>query len=105
MSAPFRSIIKLVIKPGRTSDFETAFLATGMLTRPKDIDSAFSGELLRDIDAPETYYVIAAWSSREAYAAWQATSRDGVDADAMAVLDEVLLDPVPGRLFDLIAAR
>lgn len=105
MSAPFRSIIKLVIKPGRNSEFESAFRAAGMLIRPKGIDSAFSGELLRDIDAPETYYVIAHWSSQDAYTTWQTTSRDGADADAKAVLDEVLVDPVPGRLFELIAAQ
>lgn len=104
-AAPYRSIIKLVIKPGRQQAFEEAFAATGMLTRPKEIDSAFSGELLRDLDAPETYYVVAAWSSREAYATWQATSRDGVDPQAMAVLDEVMVDPVPGRLFELVAAQ
>lgn len=98
-----RSIIRLVIREGRNADFEAAFLKAGMLSRPKDLDPAFEGELLRSVDDRATYHVIATWSSAEAYAKWQATSAEGADEAAMALLAEVLVDPVPGKMFDVVA--
>lgn len=97
-----RSVITLVIKPGANEQFEAAFAAAGMLTRPKAIDADFTGKLLRATDDPETYFVVATWSSPEAYAQWQRSSRDGADAGAIKVLDDVLVRAVPGKACDVV---
>ena len=98
-----RSLIKLKILEGRNADFEAAFVKAGMLSRPKALDPAFEGELLRTVDDPSTYYVVAQWSSADAYAKWQATSADGADEAAMAVLAKLLVDPIPGKILDVVA--
>ena len=100
-----RSIIKLVIKPEMNAAFENAFLKAGMLTRPKELDPDFEGELLRSLSDPTTYHVIATWGSPEAYTRWQQTSAEGADEAAMAVLSEALVEAEPGKIYELIARR
>jgi len=103
MSTPVRSVIRFVSKPGREADFEAAFEASGMLTRPAEIDGFLGAELLRSTEAPSEYYVIGEWDSPEAYAQWQRSSLRGADPASAAALLETLVDPEPGRLFRQIA--
>jgi len=98
------SIIRLEIKPGLNEAFEKAFIGSGMLSRPKAIDPGFEGNLLRSVSEPAVYYVVATWSAPEHYDEWQRRSREGADPAALAIVDELLVDPVPGKLFELIAS-
>ena len=99
-----RSLIRFSVKPGRESDFEAAFEASGMLTRPLAIEGFLRAELLRSRATPAEYYVIGQWDSAEAYASWQKASLVGADARVTAGLLDTLVDPKPGRLFDVIAS-
>jgi heme-degrading monooxygenase HmoA len=67
----FRSIIEFKVKPGQEGDFVSAFLDAGMLARPAAIDGFVSAELLRATQDSADFVVIASWSKRDAYAAWQ----------------------------------
>lgn len=44
---PVQSVIHFVVKPGRAADFELAFQAAGMLTRPSIFEGFHGAELLR----------------------------------------------------------
>ena len=99
-----RSVIRFAVKPGREEDFEAAFEAAGMLTRPAQVEGFRGAELLRSDDAPTEYYVLGAWDSREAYARWQRVSVEGAATDSATALLDTLVDPAPGRLFRSVAS-
>lgn len=98
------SIIRLEIQPGANKAFEKAFVESGMLSRPKAIDTAFEGKLLRCASEPSVYYVVATWSAPERYDEWQQRSREGADPAVLAIIDDLLIDPIPGRFFDVAAS-
>jgi heme-degrading monooxygenase HmoA len=98
------SIIRLKIKPGQNEAFERAFIDAGMLSRPRTIDPLFEGKLMRCASDASVYCVIATWSAPERYAEWQAKSQEGVDPAAMVILNDTLIDPVPGKLFEVVAS-
>ena len=99
-----QSIIRFTVKPGREADFESAFEASGMLSRPRAIEGFLGAQLLRSHDAPREYYVIGNWSSAEAYALWQEASLAGADTTSRAALIDTLDNPRPGRLFHTVSS-
>lgn len=100
---PVRSILRFDVQAGREADFENAFEASGMLTRPKAVAGFLGAELLRSDDSPTEYYVIGRWASAEAYAQWQQVSLEAPDARSTASLFDTLVDPRPGRLFSAVS--
>ena len=99
-----RSLIRFVPKPGREADFEAAFEAAGMLTRPSAVEGFLGAELLRSCETPAEYCVIGEWRSPEAYARWQELSLRGADPKRVAALLDTLVEPAPGRLFVGVAS-
>lgn len=98
-----RSVIRFTVKPGREADFETAFAACGMLTRPRAIAGFVEAELVRGLENRCEYLVIGRWADQAAYAAWQAVSMQGVTAAQRQALLETLVDPRPGAAYAVVA--
>lgn len=92
------SLITFHVAPGRHADFERAFGAAGILTRPRAVPGYLGAELHRGLDDPDTYIVIGRWDSVESYREWQDRSLDA--GEALAQLLDVLVDPRPGQLFE-----
>lgn len=103
MSGAVRSLIRFTVKPGREADFEAAFAACGMLTRPRAIAGFVEAELVRGLEDPAEYLVIGRWADQAAYAAWQARSLEGVTAAQRQALLDTLLDPLPGAAYAVVA--
>jgi len=99
----FRSVIRFRVKPGAERAFEAAFQRAGMLTRPAAIDGFIEAELVRSLEDPTDYFVIGRWRTEQAYADWQAVSRDTEDADALAAFLDAQVDPSPGKLYRSVA--
>lgn len=99
----YRSLIRFQVKPGMEAAFEAAFVKVGMLARPSRIDGFVDAELVRSVGEPVEYFVIGAWLTEQAYADWQAVSRDTADPEALAIMYAALVDPIPGRLFSTVA--
>jgi heme-degrading monooxygenase HmoA len=104
VTTPVRSVIRFEVKPGREADFEAAFAASGMLTRPSAVDGFMEAELLRAVDRPSEYVVIGSWASVSAYRDWQAISAAGAPREALARLVDTLIDPRPGLVFAVAAS-
>jgi heme-degrading monooxygenase HmoA len=100
----FRSLIRFEVKPGAESEFESAFDQAGMLVRPKQIEGFIDAELFRSVGEPVEYIVIGSWETEQAYAQWQAVSRDEADSKALSVLSKVVIDPQPGKLFSPVSS-
>lgn len=103
MSGAVRSVIRFTVKPGREADFEAAFAACGMLTRPRAVAGFIEAELVRSITAPGEYLVIGRWAGHAAYEAWQARSLEGVSPELGRALLETLVDPKPGAAYAVVA--
>jgi len=97
-----RSILRFQVQPGREADFETAFAAAGMLTRPRAIDGFVDAELGRSLVMPNEYLVVARWASADAYRAWQQVSLAEAPPAALAALLATLVDPRPGETFEVL---
>lgn len=98
-----RSVIRFTVKPGREADFEAAFAACGMLTRPRAIEGFVEAELVRGLENRGEYLVIGRWADQAAYAAWQARSLEGVTAQQRQALLETLVNPRPGGAYEVVA--
>jgi len=103
VSGAVRSVIRFTVKPGREADFEAAFVACGMLSRPRAIQGFVEAELVRGLENRGEYLVIGRWADEAAYAAWQARSLEGVTAAQRRALLETLVDPRPGAAYALVA--
>ena len=103
-TSPFTSLIRFRPKPGRERDFEAAFEATGMSTRPRAIDGFLGARLVRSTGEPIEYVVIGEWRTPADYAAWQERSGRDADPDAFRRLLDSLVDPKPGRLYAPVEA-
>jgi heme-degrading monooxygenase HmoA len=99
-----RSVIRFTVKLGREAEFEAAFGACGMLTRPRAIAGYLEAELVRGLENPAEYLVIGRWADQAAYAAWQARSLEGVTAEQRQALLDTLVDPRPGAAYAVVAA-
>lgn len=104
-ASPFTSLIRFRPKPGRERDFEAAFEATGMSTRPRAIEGFLGARLVRSTEEPVEYLVIGEWRTPADYAAWQERSGRDADPDAFRRLLDTLVDPKPGRLFAPVEAE
>lgn len=98
----FTSLISFQVAPGRCDEFEAAFEATGMLSRPHAVAGYLGAELMRALDDPERYIVIGRWATADAYREWQVRSTS--EAPAIATLLATLLDARPGQLFHKVDA-
>ena len=103
MSGAVRSVIRFTVKPGREAEFEAAFAACGMLTRPRAIEGFVEAELVRGLENPGEYLVIGRWADAAAYGAWQARSMEAVTAQQRQALLETLVDPRPGAAYAVAA--
>ena len=103
MSGAVRSVIRFTVKPGQEAEFEAAFAACGMLTRPRAIEGFVEAELVRGLENPAEYLVIGRWADQAAYAAWQACSMEGVTGQQRQALLETLVDPRPGAAYAVAA--
>lgn len=102
MTGAVRSVIRFTVKPGREADFEAAFAACGMLTRPRPVAGFIQAELVRGVTAPGEYLVIGRWADQTAYEAWQARSLEGVSPELGRALLETLVDPKPGAAYVVV---
>lgn len=100
----YKSIITFDVRPGMESEFEEAFHASGMLTRPKAIPGFHGAELVRALDDPARYAVVGQWETRESYAQWQAVAQSGAPLDALRKLGASLLNPKPGSLYKAVTS-
>lgn len=98
----YKSIITFDVRSGMEAEFEAAFHAAGMLTRPTAIPGFQGAELVRAIDDPARYAVLGQWETRESYAQWQAVAQSGAPRDALQKLAACLLNPQPGRLYKAV---
>jgi heme-degrading monooxygenase HmoA len=98
----FRSIIEFKVKPGREGDFVAAFRDAGMLTRPAAIDGFVAAELMRAAADGTDFVVVAIWSKRDAYAAWQAIAQTGAPKEALRRLSDCISSIRDGRLFEAV---
>jgi heme-degrading monooxygenase HmoA len=97
-----RSMIRFHVAPGREADFEAAFVAAGMLSRPRAVPGFVDAELSRSLATPGEYLVVARWASADAYRAWQEVSLIEAAQDALNALFETLIDPRPGEAFEVL---
>jgi heme-degrading monooxygenase HmoA len=97
-----RSILRFQIHPGREADFEAAFDAAGMLTRPRAVEGFVDAELSRSLAMPNEYLVVARWASADANSAWPPVSLAEAPPAALAALLATLVDPRPGETFEVL---
>lgn len=95
----YRSLIQFRVKQGKAETFEAAFAKAGMLERPKVVKGFVFAELTRSLSDPNDYAVVGEWESEQAYADWQAISREEADPETLSILDDCLVEYRPGRLF------
>jgi heme-degrading monooxygenase HmoA len=101
----FVSLISFKVHPGREADFIEAFIASGMLSRPREIEGFKSASLLRQRDDPTRFAVTARWDAPDAYAAWQDVSESGAPRSALIKLAECIAETAPGQLYETLSAR
>ncbi|MDI1366240.1 MAG: antibiotic biosynthesis monooxygenase [bacterium] len=102
--ARLRSVIAFQVHPGREAEFEAAFEAARMLSRPNQVDGFTGAELIRCLDEPTHYMVLGGWSSEAAYREWQGRSIQDAPVEALQRLFATLTDPSPGRIFSVVAS-
>ena len=100
MKAQYRSFIEFDVKAGAEQSFLDAFLAAGMLTRPKSVEGFVEAELVRD---GATFAVIGRWETAEAYARWQSVAQKEAPDDALKALSKTIETTRPGRLYELVS--
>ena len=100
MKAQYRSFIEFEVKAGAEQSFLDAFLAAGMLTRPKSVEGFVEAELVSD---GSTFAVIGRWETAEAYARWQSVAQKEAPDDALKALSKTVETTRPGRLYKLVS--
>ena len=100
----YRSLITFCVKKGDEERFEQAFLAAGMLERPKLVEGFISVELSKSCITPGQFIVVGRWQSEESYASWQKVAQTDAPRDALKALGQCLHETPTGELHEVIAA-
>lgn len=93
-----RTIIKLMVAPGREQEFEEAFRVRGVLALAREVARLRTGELLRPLKPGDPYVVIATWDSPEDYDVWVKSPLRGQVNTAAPISEPV----APADLYEII---
>lgn len=98
-----RSIVWFKVHPGMNDEFVAAFLAAGMLERPRAVGGYRGAALHRSLMCDDEYFVLGEWDSEESYAQWQAIASAGAPRDALRRMRACLADHRPNTLVRPVA--
>jgi heme-degrading monooxygenase HmoA len=91
------SVLALAARPGAEAELARRFAQLEVFERARELGGFRGGRLLRSVDEPARFLIIADWTSAEAYGGWlRSSTRDELSAELVPLL---AAEVVAGELF------